>query len=772
PELSDVPVRAPELAELRAAVHGARIDADLALGRHAELIAELSALVRENPRAERTAGQLMRALYYSGRRVDALDVYRQVARHVSDSFGIDPGPSLRALHERILNDDLPPVAPALPPAMVDVTRIVPRQLPPAPGPLAGRGAEFAWLDGLPEDGVVVLTGAAGVGKSALVVSWARQASRRFPDGALYTALRGFDPQHPPVEPADVLSQFLQGLGVPLADLPERFEERVALYRSLIEGRRMLVVLDDAASADQVRPLLPPGTMAVVTSRSRLDGLVVSHAATVRRLDPLARRDSMRLLAELAGTGTAEQHERLAALCGDLPLALRIAGARLAGAQEWRVEDYLAELAGERTRLTALDIGDVSVRAALDVSYRGLSPEAAGTFRALGVLAGRSAGPHLVAAIEEVSVPAARARLRELAAHHLLTENGPDVFTQHDLVRLYQRELATRGEHVLDRSLRYYQAVADRARRKLLRVIDPLDFTGLPVVAPALDSVDEALAWFAAEWPNLIATAAAAQDAGRHDEVWRLTRVANTYRIVRPVWDEWSRLVELGTASAEASGSAEARAWMLLARCALALTYELGERGLADAEAALGLSRELPDVRLAIAAKIHRGCALTLQGRYREAIDCLRETAEEAARAGDLGQRVQALNRRADAEKRAGDHAAAIRHQLAALEIDRRLGDDSYVVASLNNVGELHLHLGDFDEALRYAREAVELTANRGFLLQEALSRLTLARILRVRGDREGARAQLGLSVALYRRVSPRITRTMADELAALGLEHS
>ena len=750
PELSDVSVRAPELAELRLAVHGERVDADLELGRHVELIAELSGVVRENPRAERTVGQLMRALYYSGRRTEALEVYRRAAAQVSASSGLDPGVGLRALHERILSDDLPAMTPA-----VDPTPVVPRQLPRPSGGLVGRETELAWLDERPPSSLVVLAGAAGVGKSALAVWWGHRAVGRFPDGTLFAALRGFDPRRPPLDPADALAQFLLGLGVSPADLPERLEEREALYRSLAGQRRLLVVLDDARTAGQVRPLLPPGESAtVVTSRSRLDGLVVSHAAQVRRLDPLAREESVRLLGSLAGAG---DHARLAELCGDLPLALRIAGARLASSPQWTV----AELESERSRLAALEVDDTGVRAVLDVSVRGLPADIAGTFRVLGGLAAHTAGPHVVAAVEGVDVTEARRRLRVLAAQHLLTETAPDVFAVHDLVRLYQRELAPDG--ILARSVRYYQAAADHARRRLLRIVDPLDFTDVPVAVPRLESFDDALAWFAAEWANLLATCESALAAGLHDDVWRLARVAHTYRVVRPQWDEWTRLVELGTAAAR---DETGRFWMLISRCALALTFEVDDGGLHWAEAALGIASGLGDQRLTGTAEIHLGCALTVCGRLDEAIACLLGVA--ASTRDDPELRGQALSNCAEAEKRAGRHADAIEHQLASLEIDRRLGDDSYVVVSLNNLAELHLAVARLPEAVGYARAAVELAARRGFQLQEAVSRLTLGRVLRDLGDTEGARTQFRSSLELHKRVNPRRAPEILRELAALS----
>jgi DNA-binding SARP family transcriptional activator/tetratricopeptide (TPR) repeat protein len=774
PELSGVPdsVRAPELTDLRMAVRGARVDVDLALGRHAELIVELTAMVRENPGVERMAGQLMRALYHSGRRADALEVYRQAARFVSGTFGIDPGPELRELQERILNDDLAvPVTLPVPRVEVDLSRIVPRQLPRDSGVLAGRSAELDWLDGLGGGAVAVITGIAGVGKSALAVSWAHRAAGRFPDGVLFAALGGSDPHHPPAEPAEVISQFLLGLGVRLADLPEPPAERVALYRSLVAGRRMLVVLDDAAEAEQVRPLLPPGSgsTALITSRARLDGLVVSNAAKVRGLDPLTRPDSVRLIAELAGDETAEHHERLAGLCEDLPLALRIAGARLATSRPWEVEGFLLELASECTRLTALDVDDAGVRAALDVSRRRLPADVAATFRTLGALTANTFGSHLVAATGELGLAEARRRLRILADHHLLISNGRDVFTQHDLVRLYQRELVTAEERalVLARSLRYYQAAADRARRRLPHVVDPLDFRDLPVETPEQANVDDALAWFAAEWPNLLQTLTAAQAAGLHDDVWRLARVVHTYREVRPLWDEWTRLVSLGSDSAERSGSGEARYWMLLSRCAFALTFELAADGLADATRALEIAGSLGESRLIVSAEIHLAWALTVDGRYEEAIKRLLDVIAETHRAGDLHLHGQALNVCAEAERRAGNHTAAVEHQLAALEVDRRLGDDSSVAVSLNNLAALHLSLGDLETGERRARAAIGLAENRGLLLQEAVSRLTLGRIMRTRGDVEGARVQLVLSRDLYRRVGPRPAPGVVAELDSL-----
>ncbi|MFD2474185.1 AfsR/SARP family transcriptional regulator [Amycolatopsis silviterrae] len=775
PTLAGVPdsVRAPELDELRHAIHYARINADLDLGRYDELIVELSPIVRADPLAERLAGLLMRALYHAGRRGEALELYRVVSRATLGSLGVEPGTDLRSLHERVLNDDLAAVVPE--PA------VAPSQLPPALPTLAGREAEVEWLDGLAErgDSTVIVSGTAGVGKSALVVWWAHRAAKLFPDGVLYAALQGFDPRHAPLEPGDLLSQFLLGLGVPADEVPEQVHERVALYRSLIAGRRMLVLLDDARSAEQVRPLLPPGSgsMTVVTSRSRLEALAVSNAAKLRVLGTLAPEAAVRVIEELAGPADFDLNHALARLCGYLPLALRIAGARLAASPQWTLKDLVGELGNERTRLAGLDVtgADDGVRAAFDVSFRGLPDGLARTLLRLGAVPARHTGPHLTAAIAQIPVAQARRELRTLAAHNLIAETSRDAFAPHDLVRLYLRELAEteldpeERAAVLDRAIRYHQAAADTARRRMLRIVDPLDLTGLvpPDALPPLETFAQAQEWFAAEWPNLLAVLDAAHADGRYADVWRLARVAHTYRVVCPLYEEWIRLVDLGLAAAEAADEPLGQCWMLISRCAIALTFELSQGSIADAERAVDLAAGL-DRRSLIVAKIHLGSVLTLLGRYAEAIERLLEAVAETERTGDLELRGQALNNCAETEKRAGRPVEAITHQLASLKIDRELGDDSYAVVSLNNLAELHLGVGDLAAAERYAREAVSLAVARQFELQEGILRVTLARILRGQERLGPAREQYRRAVALYERMNPRQVEDLRKEAADLG----
>ncbi|GAA1941193.1 AfsR/SARP family transcriptional regulator [Amycolatopsis minnesotensis] len=768
PSLVGVPdgLRAPELADLRLAVRGELMDAQLALGKHTEVITELSQVVRDDPLAERSVGQLMRALYFTGRRADALQAYRRTARFAVETLGIGPGPELHDLHDRILNDEL------VPSTELSTRRAAPRagapaQLPSTVPVLVGRTADLGWLDeqlarsGEGGGAVAVVTGTAGIGKSALVVSWAHRVSPRFPDGVLFAALRGFSPEDEPLTPDAALAQFLRGLGVTPAEIPGPAEERIALYRSLLAERTVLVVLDDARDADQVRPLLPPGSrsMAVVTSRSRLDGLAVSHVAKARVLGTLPSHDAVQVIEELSGPGDYDLNRALANLCGHLPLALRVAGARLAASPQWTVSDLVGELANERTRLAGFDFGtETSVRAAFDASYRELAPAVAATARVLGTVVGESISPQLTALLAGLTSTEARRHLRALAAHHLLTETSKDVFAPHDdLVRLYLRELGevAFGEQeraeLLSRTATYYLAVADRARRRLRPVTFPADFTALVSEqdVPPLDSVDAALDWFATNWPNLMAML----ESVPPEYAWQLAAVMHDYRVVRPLRGEWRKLVELGMKAAVAAGSETGRGRMLVARCALALTFERPEGSLPDAEEALAIARRTGDESLWRTAEIHACSALIMTRNADEALMRLRPLVDATVQKGELALQVRARTALAYGERYRANYDEAIDQQLASLRIDREFGDDAHAAVSLDNLAGLHLAARRYPEAERYAREAIGVSVSRGFVLREGVTRATLARILRAVGDSAGAREQFTLSVELRERAN-------------------
>ncbi len=447
------------LAQARvAALHelGAQL---LLLGRYGEVVTELTAWIAEHPLHEELTALLMRALQAGGRQAEALDHYHRTRRHLKDQLGIDPGRVLSEAYLAVLGGSgaaAPQVsarpqaaAPPAAPCAVDRPSAPPprvAQLPPGILDFCGRERELAVLDQhlerVPRPHCVVLAGGGGAGKTTLAVQWAHRLRAVFPDGQLFADLRGFE--RPPMRAGTVLSSFLLSLGVPEAKIPESVAERAALYRSLLAGRRMLVLLDNAGTAEQTRPLLPstPGCLAVVTSRRRLSGLVVRDGAVLVTVGALAPADAMQLLGNALGRQRIEADpaaaRALVEWCERLPLALRIAAARLMAHPEWPLECWTKKLADERRRLQELsaDDADLAVEANLYLSYRALSSGAARLFRVLGLHPGPSVELHAAAALAGQDPERTRRHLAELCDAHLLQEQAQGHFVRSELVRLY------------------------------------------------------------------------------------------------------------------------------------------------------------------------------------------------------------------------------------------------------------------------------------------------------------------------------------------------
>ncbi|MFD7411674.1 BTAD domain-containing putative transcriptional regulator [Kitasatospora purpeofusca] len=457
------------LDELRLTAWENCLDLEADLGRHRQSIPELTALVAEHPLRDRFVTQLVRALQRAGRRADALAAHRRFAHRLADELGLDPGPELQLLHQELLKDGAAPTqhgaAPVPRPPRPRQHLPRPAQLPPALATFVGRRAELSTLDGLTDPGgpaaagIGVVTGGAGTGKTALAVHWAHRVRERFPDGQLHLNLGGYA-LDPPLTPHEALARFLRALGTDLERVPGTVDESAALYRSLLADRRVLVLLDNAHNAEQVRPLLPgsAGSLALVTGRDGLTGLTACDGARRLVLDVLPRTEAVELVARIAGAERTRAEPRaaaeLAAACGHLPLALGIAAGRLAERPHRTLVEHTAELRDSEDRLTALQIDSdaaSAVRVAFDLSYRALQPTAQRLFRLLGLAPGNCISTAAAAALSGSAPAATRPVLEHLAAAHLLSPAGPDRYRLHDLLRCYAAERATAETRPADRA---------------------------------------------------------------------------------------------------------------------------------------------------------------------------------------------------------------------------------------------------------------------------------------------------------------------------------
>jgi DNA-binding SARP family transcriptional activator len=486
-----------EQQRLAAAALWAR--AELRLGQPAAVVAELSQLLTEHPLVESLVCELMRALYETGRGAEALDWYARTRKRLADEFGVEPGQELHELNVAILRgtvDSRPARASA---AGWGPRGPVPGQLPSDPGDFVGRTEPLRLLDELlagGRSGTVVVSGAAGVGKTALALHWAHAVRHRFPDGQLHADLRGHAARAP-VRPVNTLARFLRALGVPPQEVPIALEESAGLFRSLLVGRQVLVVLDNAATAEQVRPLLPgtPGCLALVTSRNRLGGLAVLDGARRVELDVLDPAEATALLTQLLGRGRAADLDAvhgLAAACGYLPLALRIAAAALADRPHHPIADYLGSLTtGDRLALLAIaDDGQTAVRTAFDHSYRALPAPAKRLFCLVGTFPGALFTVAATAALLDGTTAGAGQVLDVLAGAHMIQEQLPGRYALPELLSIYAQGLAE--TEITDREWRaafrrlsdHYLVSVDRAARQLYPQLFRLPAPVAPHAAPA------------------------------------------------------------------------------------------------------------------------------------------------------------------------------------------------------------------------------------------------------------------------------------------------
>ena len=744
----------PWLTGRRAALNGQRREAERDLtdlwlrnGMHGARLAQVAAWAREFPLDERLAGQLMLALFRSGRQGDALEHFRRVQRRLAEELGTDPGRALQELHQRILTDDASLADAATADGVPATALVVPRQLPAAPRWFTGRRAELDELlgqaarsgddghadsadgDGDNADadsggaGIVVISaidGMAGVGKTALAVHAAHRLADRFPDGQLFIDLRGHSREQQPRTSADALDRLLRALDVPPQRIPADTQERAALYRQRLAGTRTLIMLDNAADEAQIRPLLPgdAGCLVLVTSRRRLKGLDDAYALS---LDVLPPADAVALLRRVATT-PQEARDRaadpvlaeIAELCGRLPLALRIAAALLRHRPAWSPEHLATLLRDQRRRLSAFFDGERDLTAVFELSYQSLSTTHRRLFGRLALPPGPDIDAYAAAALTDTHPDVAGGLLEDLVDHNLLMQHTPGRYWMHDLLRLYARSLADHHvraddpENALERLLDYYQYTATRAESLVTHYPGPASASDEPAHVPELPDPDSAWSWLRAERPNLLAALHYAAIESRPPRVLALTAgLATLLRADGP----WSQAIELHTAAVATARDLGDRAHQAHA------LIQLGEmRGATgdypgadrDLREALELCRALADHRGQAHALTLLGHRKALTGDYPGAERDLHEAVGLYRRLGDRGGQAHALTMLGQERGLTGDYPGAERDLLEALSLHRDLGDRRGQARCLIELAYVRQLTGDYPGATRDVDESLSL----------------------------------------------------------------
>jgi DNA-binding SARP family transcriptional activator/tetratricopeptide (TPR) repeat protein len=774
----------PRLAELRAQALDTRIEADLHRGRHTSVIVELRDLIGREPLREHRHTLLMLALYRCGRQAEALAAYREARRTLATELGIDPGGELRRLHERILAGDASLTAP---PAAAEMARtapvqavLVPRQLPASTRSFVGRQAEAGRLDGLVRkaadtagDGTVVISaidGMAGVGKTALAIHVAHRLAGEFPDGQLFIDMYGYTQGHEPRPAGEALEVFLRALGVPPQRIPPGTDERAAMFRQRLAGTRTMIVLDNAVSEAQVRPLVPgsDGCLVLVTSRRRLKGL---DEALILTLDVLPRADALRLFLAVASPGRVRPDDpalpEIVELCAQLPLALRIAAALLRHRPAWTPEYLTRLLRTQQTRISALSDGERDLGAIFDLSYHSLPGSEQLMFRCLGLIPGPDFDACVTAALTGTSPAAAERLLEDLVDHNLVIEHVPGRYRLHDLIRLHARALADRDpvparDAALERLMDYYQHTADRADT-LISPIPRLTPAGPgPAHAPALPDADTARTWLRAERPNLLAALRYATGHGQRERGIMLTAgLATLLRDDGP----WAEALAFHTDAIAAARSLGDHAGQAAALIQLGIIRNLtGDcpRALDDLERAARLYRELGD-------PLGQANALTQLGDIRGfvddwpgAVDDLEQALGLCQQLGNRLGQANALARLGNIRRYTGDYPGAIPGLEEALRLYQQLGDRTGQAKMLISLGNAQRVTGDFAGAGRSLEEALRLNGHLDHQLGRANSLSELGELRRLTGDLPAAARYLEQGLQIFQDLGNRMGQANAQ----------
>jgi DNA-binding SARP family transcriptional activator/tetratricopeptide (TPR) repeat protein len=722
------------LEDLRLAAIEDGVDSRLELGQHAALVSELAALTARHEFHEGLWCRRMLALYRSGRQTEALAAYHEVAGLLKTQLGIEPGVALRALHQKILRSD-----PELdPPAPAGAPPVRPRQLPPAVWGFSGRAGELAWLDRVLDEmaaeatTTAALVGTAGVGKTALAVHWAHRVADRFPDGQLYADLRGHG-THEPAAPAEVLIAFLRALGVADESMPAGEPALTATYRSLLAGRRILVILDNAGSAAQVRPLLPgdPGCLTLVTSRHRLTGLVALDGVRLRAVQRLDPAETNQLLIRLLGIDRAQaEPAALAALgdlCAHLPLALRLAAARIVST-DLSIGDYVSGFGPAKTLdLLSVDDEPSPVRTMFDASYEPLNPDAQRLFRLLGLVPGHTFTPRAAAALLAVTPDRAGPVLDVLITANMVERKAADQFAMHDLLHVYAKEKTDdEGVAAVSRLLDAYLQDTETATAalglSLVRMPHPPVGTRMPDLE--IQDADSALSWLDAHRARLVAAVAHACDHGPREVSWWLCDQLRTYFWLRRCAPEWLAVGNAAVRAAMSEGDVEGE--IAARHCLGDAHWNLGdyERAIRTYEPAIARFQQadLPQRHVAVLnslGSVHREL-----GNLDQAHTWFRAALEMQERNGlsETGLRANI----ATIYEEMGRLEDALREHTRVLAVDRTPETRPAHAFSLDALGAIHGLMGRLDLAFAYNADALDLHREVGNRVGEASALENLA----------------------------------------------
>ncbi len=824
--LTDVPpsalvsAEADRLEESRIEAVQLHIQADLGCGRHAQVVGQLHRLLADYPLREELWALLMRALYRSGRQAEALEAYAQAREVIAEELGVDPSAELQQLYQRMLQADsgTPPASRTPVPADSPFSAPAPAApVEPAPagqaaeppgGPDsqgAGPGPPLPRVAQLPADipdftgrsdhlqrlrdllsgprrpdspGAVVVAaviGAGGLGKTTLAVHAAHLLRTYYPDGQLYARLQGAAPN--PADPGDVLARFLRDLGIEPARIPADAEERAALYRSVLTDRKVLIVLDDARDAAHVRPLLPGSASCavLVTTRSRMPDLAGSRFID---LDVLERDEAWRMFAGIIGESRAQAEPEatgeVLTACAGLPLAIRIAGARLAARSNWTVRTIATRLSDERRRLDWLQTGDLAVRACFEVSFTSLpAPDADGidpahAFRLLGLWQGSSLGlPGAAALLGQPEVITADA-LEVLVDAQLLQSPAVDRYRFHDLLRAYAagraatEETADARGDALRRVLTWYLYTVDAVAHMVSphRYQFPLAPTESASEPLTFRTLDEALNWCEVERTNLVAATRQAAAAGLHTLAWQLPVAAFGFFNRRTYWADWVETHQIALASVRQLGDLSGEA-LVLNNLGMAYVRRRMPEAAGYLEQALDIRTQIGDQRGEAQTSANLADAYRLLERYDEALDLLKRVLEISRQAANPYSEGVVLNNLGETYLAMGQIADAVSSLEHAREIFRGIDEIRGEGYALNNLGEAYLAQDRPSDAVQVLERARDLRHSSGDRLDEAQTLRDLVRAHLAADRPDQAREYLRQAVGIF--------EDLGDETQALAV---